>query len=241
MITLANVSMKFGSSVALNDVSLTIADRQSVALWGSNGAGKTTLIRCLLGLLAYQGKITLRGLDVLSDGKRARKLIGYVPQELGFYDELRVEEALRFFARLKACPEVNAADLLHGIGLEGHHRKRVRELSGGMKQRLALGIAMIGDPPVLVLDEVTASLDVGGRMEFLQTLNSMAGLGRVLVFASHRQEEVEGLATRVVVLERGSVALDGDVRAFRQWMELCARAVPAGRWGGLALQGRDQA
>lgn len=236
MITFERVTMKFGSALALNNVNLHIGAHQSVALWGSNGAGKTTLIRCLLGLLAYDGRITVGGLDALRDGKRARKLIGYVPQELGFYDDLRVDEAIRFFARLKACPAFEVGATLRSVGLEGHQRKRVRELSGGMKQRLALGISMIGDPPVLVLDEVTASLDVGGRLEFLETLNSMAGSGKVLVFASHRLEEVEGLANRVVVLERGGAVLDGDVGAFRDWNTQCAMAVAAGKWYDAAVR-----
>src|SRR5690606_12426351 len=102
--------------------------------------------------------------------KHARRLIGYVPQELGFYDDLGVAEAVGYFARLKGVRLDSPSEPLERVGLAGHERKRVRELSGGMKQRLALAIALLGDPPILVLDEVTASLDACGRQEFVGLL-----------------------------------------------------------------------
>jgi ABC-type multidrug transport system ATPase subunit len=203
MIRIDRVSKSFGRAVAVDGVSLALGSGESVALWGSNGAGKTTLIRCVLGLLRFRGRIEVGGFDVRRRGKHARRLIGYVPQELGFYDDLRVHEALTLFARLRGVAPANGAGALQRVGLEGHERKRIRELSGGMKQRLALGIALLGDPPVLVLDEVTASLDACGREAFVALLGRFAGAGRTLLFASHRVDEVTALARRVVVLERG--------------------------------------
>lgn len=215
MITIEHLTKRFGRSTAVGDVSLSVAAGESVALWGSNGAGKTTIVRCLLGLLPYDGSIRVGGVDVARDGKAARGLVGYVPQELGFYDDLRVAEAIRFFARLKArrVEDVDAA--LAGVGLNGHSRKRIRELSGGMKQRLALAIALVGDPPILVLDEVTASLDAAGRAELVDLLADLRRDGRrAMLFASHRIEEIEALATRVVVLEQGRVVSDQATRDF---------------------------
>jgi ABC-type multidrug transport system ATPase subunit len=206
VINIEGVTMRFGRTTAVDGVSLDIPAGDSVALWGSNGAGKTTLIRCALGLLRFKGRIAVGGHDVQRDGKSARLLVGYVPQELGFYDELGVGEAIRYFARLKGVRDASPREALAGVGLTGHEAKRVRELSGGMKQRLALAIALLGDPPVLVLDEVTASLDAVGRGEFVHLLERLAGTGRTLLFASHRMEEVATLARRVVVLERGRVA-----------------------------------
>ncbi|MCE7973718.1 MAG: ABC transporter ATP-binding protein [Leptolyngbya sp. PLA1] len=205
MITIDHVSMKFGRSVAVDDVSLDIQAGDSVALWGPNGAGKTTLIRCVLGLLRFRGSITLAGHDVRRQGKHARLLVGYVPQELGFHDELGVNEAIGFFARLKGLDRVDPHTTLDHVGLAGHGGKRVRELSGGMKQRLALAIALLGDPPVLVLDEVTASLDAVGRGEFVALLERLSGAGRTMLFASHRLDEVATLARRVVEIDRGRV------------------------------------
>lgn len=209
MIQVHGVTMRFGRTSAVDDVSLSIDAGDSLALWGSNGAGKTTLIRCVLGLLRFRGRITVGGRDVRRDGKRSRLLVGYVPQELGFYDDLGVAEAIEFFARLKGLhrgdPHAEPLAALAGVGLVGHERKRIRELSGGMKQRLALAIALLGDPPVLVLDEVTASLDAVGREEFVGLLERLSGSGRTLLFASHRIEEVAALARRVAVLEKGRV------------------------------------
>ena len=203
MISIQRLSKRFGRTTAVDDVSLDVAAGDSVALWGANGAGKTTLLRCVLGLLRFRGDIRVAGRDVRREGKAARLLVGYVPQELGFYDDLGVNEAVGFFARLKGLRRVNAATMLERVGLAGHGRKRIRELSGGMKQRLALAIALQGDPPVLLLDEVTASLDAVGREEFVGLLEQLSGAGRTLLFASHRLEEVATLARRVAVLERG--------------------------------------
>lgn len=203
MISIRTVTRRFGRAVAVDGVSLEIASGDSVALWGANGAGKTTLLRCVLGLLRFRGAISVDGCDVRSDGKRARLRIGYVPQELGFHDDLGVAEAVRFFARLKGVALGSTEPTLERVGLPGQGRKRIRELSGGMKQRLALAIAMLGDPPVLVLDEVTASLDACGREEFVTLLKRLSGSGRTMLFASHRIDEVTTLAKRALLLERG--------------------------------------
>lgn len=203
MITISEVTHRFGRTTAVDGVSLKIEAGDSVALWGTNGAGKTTLLRCVLGLLAFQGSISVGGFDVRRRGKQARQLIGYVPQEIGLYDDLGVDEAIHFFGHLKGLGKINISGALAHVGLDGHHHKRVRELSGGMKQRLALAIAILGDPPVLLLDEVTASLDAVGREEFVGLLERLSGSGRTLLFASHRAEEVASLARRVAFLERG--------------------------------------
>jgi ABC-type multidrug transport system ATPase subunit len=214
MIRIDKVSKRFGRAVAVDGVSFDVAAGDSVALWGVNGAGKTTLIRCVLGLLRFRGRIEVGGFDVRRRGKRARMLMGYVPQELGFYDDLGVAEAVRFFARLKRVSVKSVGDVLAGVGLAGHERKRIRELSGGMKQRLALAIAMLGDPPVLVLDEVTASLDAVGRREFVALLSRLSGSGRTVIFASHRVEEVATLARRVITLEKGKIVNEATSERF---------------------------
>lgn len=205
MIRMHHVTKRYGRAAAVDDLSLEIPEGQSIALWGANGAGKSTLIRCVLGLLRFRGEIRVAGHDVRRRGKSARLMIGYVPQELGFYDELRAWEAIRYFGRLKGVSVGATEGALASVGLVGHEWKRIRELSGGMKQRLALAIALLGDPPVLVLDEVTASLDAVGRAELVGLLEGLAGSGRTLLFASHRAEEVAALADRVVSLKSGRV------------------------------------
>lgn len=214
MIRIEGLTKRFGRFTAVDGVDLEVGAGDSLALWGVNGAGKTTVIRCILGLHRFKGRITVGGVDVARHGKAARRLIGYVPQELGFYDDLRVAEAVRFFARLKGTRPGSVDEVLHGVGLDGHAGKRIRELSGGMKQRLALSIALLGDPPVLVLDEVTASLDACGRADFVGMLRQKAGLAgahgaadagssRTILFASHREDEIHAMARHVVVMDRG--------------------------------------
>lgn len=214
MIRIDALVKQFGRARAVDGVSISIAEGQSVALWGGNGAGKTTIIRCVLGLLRFTGSIEVGGLDVRRFGKQTRQMIGYVPQELGFYDDLRASEALRFFARLKGLHSRNESEALARVGLLGHERKRIRELSGGMKQRLALAIALLGDPPILILDEVTASLDACGRDELVSLLGRLAAGGRTMLFASHRVEEVCTLANRVVALDKGRLIGEEPVESF---------------------------
>lgn len=212
MIDITDVSKRFGSTVALDGLSLRVDAGESVALWGANGAGKSTLIRCVLGLLRFGGTIRVGGLDVRRQGKRSRRLIGYVPQELGFHDDLPVGQAVRFFARLKGAKIGSVEEVLAGVHLDGQHRTRIRDLSGGMKQRLALALALVGDPPVLVLDEVTASLDACGREEFTSLLAALSSAGRTLLFASHRLDEIGALAHRVVTIERGRIVAQRHTR-----------------------------
>jgi ABC-type multidrug transport system ATPase subunit len=208
IIEINDVHKHYGRSIVLGGVSFEVHAGQSVALWGSNGAGKTTLIRCMLGLINFEGAIRVAGLDVRTHGKRVRRLLGYVPQELAFYDDFRVIEASRYMARLRGADVAGCEAGLADLGLLAHARKRVRELSGGMKQRLALSVALLNDPPLLVLDEPTSNLDSAGRELLMQLLLDLKSAGKSILFISHRPEEVAGLADRVLTLEGGRVLTD---------------------------------
>jgi ABC-type multidrug transport system ATPase subunit len=205
VIEITNVTKKFGSFVALDDVSLGIEKGEAVALWGPNGAGKSTLIRCLLGLLPFRGHAQVSGLDVRRRGKAVRRLMGYLPQEPALFDDLRVAEAALLFARLKRVGAGESRRMLREIGLTAHARKRVGQLSGGMKQRLSLGLALLTDPPVLVLDEPTSNLDAAGRQELLDDVDRLHRAGKTVLLISHRGEEVHRIADRVVTLENGRI------------------------------------
>jgi ABC-type multidrug transport system ATPase subunit len=180
-----------------------VAEREAVALWGPNGAGKTTAVKCLLGLLAYDGRITVNGLDAKKQGRQVRTAIGYVPQLQSFYDDMSTLDTALFFARLKRASTSEAAKLLAQVGLGDHECKAVGALSGGMKQRLALALALQGDPPVLVMDEPTSNLDAAARDQLLTLLAEVKTAGKTIIFSSHRIEEVEALADRVLVMEKG--------------------------------------
>jgi ABC-type multidrug transport system ATPase subunit len=206
MIEVEHLVKRFGlfrGSCAVDDLSFRVESGEAVALWGPNGAGKTTCIRCVLGLLRHRGRVRVAGRDTRREGKAARRALGYVPQELCLPDDFRAIEALRFYARLKRAGAERPAAVLREVGLQDHARKRVRELSGGMKQRLALAIALLADPPLLVLDELTSNLDAAARASFMQLLCTLKSRGKTILFTSHRVEEVEQLADRVLVLAEG--------------------------------------
>lgn len=207
MIVANNLSKRYGRTKALDDVSFHIAAGESVALWGANGAGKTTTLRCLLGVQSFSGSLTVNGIDVRRHGKAARAVIGYVPQEASFYD-LSIMETLRFYARIKKTPESRIDEVLEQVQLHEHSHKRVNTLSGGMKQRLALAVALLADPPVLILDEPTANLDVKAQRDFIQTVQALNAGGKTIVFSSHRLDEVLVLAHRVLVLADGELRFE---------------------------------
>ncbi|HEX6385676.1 MAG TPA: ABC transporter ATP-binding protein, partial [Anaerolineae bacterium] len=138
-----------------------------------------------------------------------RHLIGFVPQELTFHDDMSVKETLLFYARLKKVEDgFDFEPLLKRLALWPHLAKPVRDLSGGLKQRLALAIALLNDPPLLVLDEPTSNLDVQARGDFLALLLELKRSGKTLLFSSHRPEEVMTLADRVLVLADGHLVAD---------------------------------
>lgn len=207
MIVAKNLTKRYGKIIALNQVSFAIESGESVALWGSNGAGKTTTLRCLLGVQGFEGDLTVNSIDVRKNGKAARAAIGYVPQEASFYD-MSVYETLRFYARLKQVAPSRIDDVLEQVQLNIHVQKRVSMLSGGMKQRLALAVALLANPPILVLDEPTANLDVKAQRDFIQTIQTLNHSGKTVVFSSHRLDEVIALASRVLVLADGKLALE---------------------------------
>jgi len=199
---------RFGKFAAVDGLDFGVARGEAVALWGSNGAGKTTAIRCVLGLLRYEGEIRVADLDVRRDGKDVRRALGYVPQELALQDDLGTLETVEFFARLKNVPRSRARTVLAEVGLDEHVHKRIGELSGGMKQRVALAVALLADPPVLVLDEMTSNLDAAARDGFLDLLAGQRERGKTILFTSHRLGEVQALADRVLVLERGRLVME---------------------------------
>ncbi len=215
-----SVSKRYGQVKALDKVSFIVPAGESIALWGPNGAGKTTLLKAILGLISFEGHIEVNGQDVRRTPKLARRSIGYVPQEAVFYD-LTVQATVGFYAHLKSVALTRAAALLSRVGLDEHLAKPVPALSGGLKQRLALAIALLADPPVLLLDEPTANLDSQARRDYLDLLAALHHEGKSIVFASHRLEEIESLADRVLLIQDGRLvenltAEDLRVRSGRQ-------------------------
>lgn len=191
----------YDGRAALNAVSFVVEAGESVAIAGPNGAGKTTLLSILSGVVRPD-----RGVVELPAGR-----LGWVPQRAAVYGKLTVRENLELFARLECVSDVFAAATRMMDRIELAHRAsdRAEELSGGMRQRLSIGMGMIADPAVLLLDEPSAALDPLQRERLWELLESLAASGIGIVFSTHSAGEVEGHADRVIVLDGGRLLYDG--------------------------------
>ncbi len=214
-IAVSGLTKRFGSVLAIDDLSFEVRLGEAVALWGPNGAGKTTLLKCLLGLVRCEGTAHVCGIACGPRSKAARRLLGYVPQEIHLHPDQTVREAVTFYARLRKTPQARIDGLLPEWNLSDVEDRPVRFLSGGMKQKLALVIALLSDPPVLLLDEPTSNLDMQTRQELDELLGRLKKAGKTLLFCSHRASEVWRLADRVLILERGRKVVEGPPDTLR--------------------------
>lgn len=233
MIRVEGLSRSFGGQTVLDGIDLEVADGDRVALLGPNGAGKTTLFRCVLGIIGFRGTVEVDGHDVRRAGRDARRAVGYVPQTAPAY-QMSLRDFLDFFSGLRGLATDGAVRRLEELGLplEEAGGKSLRELSGGMLQKAVLALATASGAPVLLLDEPTASLDPASRREFLRSVREV-DVGRTLLFASHRFDEIEVLADRVLVLHRGRFVFDGTPAELRErtglgstlWLRLPAESL----------------
>jgi ABC-2 type transport system ATP-binding protein/nitrous oxidase accessory protein len=205
MIHVEHLTKRFGRVVALENLRLDVARGETILLLGTNGAGKSTLLRCLLGILPYEGTIRIDGLDPLVNGPEVRRRIGYMPQTGGLYRDLTVGETLRFFARLRGASFASARALLDEVRLADTLDARVGDLSGGMAQKLAFALARIGNPPILLLDEPTASLDSATRERVLSILGALKDAGTTILLSTHSQRGGLTMANRAIAVEEGRI------------------------------------
>ncbi|MDX1382702.1 MAG: ABC transporter ATP-binding protein [Thermoanaerobaculia bacterium] len=210
MILAEGVSKRFDDKPVLRDVGFEAARGELLLLVGGNGSGKTTLLRCLLGITAYSGRIRVDGFDPLREGRAARRSLGYMPQEPGLQADLKVRETLAFFSDLRRVPRSRGLQLAEEIDLAHQLEARVRELSGGMRQRLHFALALLHDPPILLLDEPTANLDEWSRDLLAERARELADAGKTIVLSTHARRELLEVADRTLVLEHGRLAIAGD-------------------------------
>ena len=202
---------------ALDGVDLTIPGGCAFGLIGPNGAGKSTLIRLILGLLKPDaGQITVAGFDLATALPAARKLCGLAPQDPGFFPLLTVAENLRTFgaaAGLRGRALNQAVDsAVASTELGEHANKRADQLSGGMRQRLNVSLALLGHPPVLLLDEPTAGVDAESRKLIIDVLRGENARGATIIYTSHYLTEVEQLCDRVALIDHGKLRFEGKLR-----------------------------
>jgi ABC-2 type transport system ATP-binding protein len=202
-----------GKDRALNGVSLTEGQGETVALLGPNGAGKTTAISLMLGLRRpTAGSALLFGRDPRDLASRLRT--GVMLQESGVPDTLKVGEVVELFRRLYPQP-LGVAETLAAAGLESKATALVTGLSGGQKQRLYFALSIVGDPDLLFLDEPTVGLDVEARQVFWSYIDGLVGRGKTIVLTTHYLEEADALANRIVVIDRGRVIAEGTPAAIK--------------------------
>ena len=205
MIEFRNVTKRFGTRVALEDVSLAFGAGEVALLLGANGAGKSTLLRCLLGISDYEGTISVNGLDPLKNGCAIRAAIGYMPQSGGLHADLTVRDTMALYARIREASIDRGVVLLQEAGLGSHLDALVGELSGGLRQRLGFAIALLPDPRILVLDEPSSSLDFASRKWLAERLRAAAAEGRTVIVSTHAGQELLDAGDCAVTLEGGRV------------------------------------
>ena len=209
---LDGLTKTFSSFPAVNNLSYTM-DTGVYGLLGVNGAGKTTLMRMLCTLLTpTSGTITWDGQDIFSLGSAYRNLLGYLPQDFGYYPDFSVQDYLLYIASIKGLRPVTARqrmqNLLEQVGLTQVRRQKMKKLSGGMKRRAGIAQAMLNDPKILILDESTAGLDPKERIRFRNLISELAE-NRLVLLSTHIVSDVEYIADQILLMKDGSLVHHG--------------------------------
>ncbi len=219
IVEVQNLEKHFGAFKAVAGVSFTVRRGEIFGFLGPNGAGKSTTIRLLCGLLTpTSGTGTVAGFDIVRDTEKIRTRIGYMSQKFSLYDELTVEENIDFYSGIYRLPREKKAArkdwVLTMAGLRDHRRARTAELSGGWKQRLALGCAVLHEPPILFLDEPTSGVDPNSRRQFWDLIYSLSEQGVTVFVTTHYMEESE-YCDRLGVIYRGELIALGTPRELK--------------------------
>jgi len=223
-VSIHHVHKRFGNLQALAGIDLEIQRGEFFGLLGPNGAGKSTLINALAGLVRVDaGSLAIMGYDVVGEYRQARRMLGVVPQELIYDPFFSARESLKFQAGYFGLKDRNHRwidELLHELNLTEKANVGMRALSGGMKRRVLIGQALVHKPPVVVLDEPTAGVDVELRQSLWQFIKRLHGEGHTIVLTTHYLEEAETLCERIAILDRGEVvALDSKAGLLSSGMQ----------------------
>lgn len=218
-LSIKHLTKHYGKSLAVNDLSLTVEKGEFFSFLGPNGAGKTTTIQLITGIGRMEkGTIEVFGLDVVKDYRQARKKIGLSPQEFNVDFFATVTHILDINAGFYGIPDaqrkIRIKELLEQFNLTEHAGKRFNQLSGGLKRRVILARAMVNDPDLLILDEPTAGVDVNLRLELWDHLRNLNKAGKTIFLTSHYLEEVEALANRIAIINKGKIVKIGQKKEF---------------------------
>ena len=240
------LSKEFNAIEALKDVSLDVAPGECVALLGHNGAGKTTLFRIILGFLrADEGSINIDG--NVAGSSHARQVVSYLPESVAFPKMLTGLEIVSYYAKLKGASASQANHALEKVDLAEAANRRCGEYSKGMRQRLGLAQALIGQPKLLLLDEPTSGLDPLSRQRFYALISEIAQKGTAVLLSSHGLSELEAKTDRVAILKKGKLVANGPLadlqRSANLPVRIRVRSTPAnvdevhGQFGGSRING----
>lgn len=243
MIEIRNVSRRYGSVQALENVSLRVDKGSVLGLLGQNGAGKTTLLNILTGYLApTEGSVLLGGYDPLLEPEMAKRHLGYLPEHPPLYDEMTVREYLCFASELKGVEKraiaAHVDEVMELTGLSDMRRRLIGHLSKGYRQRAGMAQALCGDPDVLVLDEPTVGLDPKQITEIRSLIRTLSR-GRTIVFSSHILTEVQQLCDHVVILDHGQIRLDATMAEMNDPEDITLKCTMAASQSRVAGKLRD--
>jgi ABC-2 type transport system ATP-binding protein len=216
-VAVSHVHKSFNGTHAVNDVSFEVRSGEILGIVGPNGAGKTTAIRMLMDIIgADSGQITILG---ASAGQDTRDTIGYLPEERGLYRKIAVAESLRYMAQLKGLLPEEAGKVrdqwLDRLGMSPHKGKKIEQLSKGMSQIIQLAATVIHDPELIILDEPFSGLDPVNREMLKTIILELKECGRTIILSTHQMNEVEALCDRVLMINKGSVVLHGELHEIR--------------------------
>lgn len=211
-LTICDLTKEFGSFRAVDRVSFTMTNGV-YGLLGVNGAGKTTLMRMLTTLIKpTDGEILWDGQDVFKMDGQYRKLLGYLPQDFGYYPDFSIYDYLMYIASIKgirpAAAKERVKELLKQVGLFRARHKKMKNLSGGMKRRAGIAQAMLNDPKILILDEPTAGLDPSERIRFRNLISELSG-DRIVLLSTHIVSDIEYIANEILLMKDGCITLSG--------------------------------
>jgi len=237
-LSLDRLTKHYGNKIAVDCVSATLKPGV-YGLLGANGAGKTTLMRMLCAILeSTSGEVLLNGKEVTAMGADYRNVLGYLPQDFGYYPNYTAMEFLMYISALKGIPKKIAMkrskELLEEVGLSHVANKKVKTFSGGMKQRVGIAQALLNNPDILIFDEPTAGLDPKERVRFRNLLSEYAG-DKIVILSTHIVSDIEAIADKVLLMKKGKFVLQGTVQELTEkangkvW-ELTVPAKEARKW-----------
>lgn len=213
-VEIQGVSQRYGSMTVLHDLSLNLGEGEVLGLFGHNGAGKTTSMKLILGLLApSEGQVKVLGRA--PNDPQVRRQLGYLPENVTFYPQLSGRETLRHFARLKGAALGQVDELLEQVGLAHAADRRVKTYSKGMRQRLGLAQALLGEPRLLLLDEPTVGLDPIATQDLYQLIDRLRQRGTSIILCSHVLPGVEAHINRAAILAKGRLQAVGSLSQLR--------------------------